>query len=130
LEGVVRDSVRVALDKIAAQFSDDAPSIDERALRSRYAAVDAWPADAELGLRVVAWALGPGFSMRGFRDAVNRLVPDFSEAASLIMLGPSPTAVSLTGIARRALFNGATVVRWNLNPDLLYWPLDLSSCKV
>jgi hypothetical protein len=126
----VRDSVRVALTSIAARFSGDAPSIDDRTLRSRYPALEAWPVDAELGLSVLAWALGPGFHVRAFRDSVNRLVPDFAGAASLLDLGPSPTAVTLTSIARCALNNGAWVVRWNLNPELLYWPLALSSCKV
>ena len=126
----MRDVVRAALADVAARFSDDAVSIDEGALRRRYTALDAWPADAELGLCVLAWTLGPGFHRKGFRECVNKLVPDFSSAAGLIDLGSSPTAVTLTGIARCALSNGAHVVRWNLDSSLLYWPLSLSSCKV
>jgi hypothetical protein len=129
-ERVVRDVVRVALTHIAARFSDDAPLpfAGERVLRSRYSALGAWPADAEFGLTVLAWVLGPGFSMEGFKQAVNRLVPDFTKAAESIGAGSSPALVTLHGIARRSFRNASMVTRWNLNPDILYWPLDLSSC--
>lgn len=126
----MREDVRVALKSIAARFSDDAPSVDERVLRRRYAALDAWPVDAQLGLVVLAWVLGPGFALSDFREATNRLVPDFSRAArSAGGIGASnPTLITLGGIARCALANSAVVVRWNLHPEVLYWPLDLSSC--
>lgn len=127
----MRQNVRVALRSIATRFSNDASSIDERVLRRRYAAMDAWPADAQLGLFVLAWVLGPGFALSGFREATNRLVPDFARAAKGVRLTPSrvvnPTLVSLGGVVRCALGNGAMVVRWNLDPEALYWPLDLSS---
>jgi hypothetical protein len=122
--------VRVALRSIATRFSDDAPSIDERVLRRRYAALEAWPADAQLGLFILAWMLGPGFALAGFRESCNRLVPDFVGAArSVTWIGsPNPTIITLGGIARSTLANGAAVVHWNLDPEALYWPLDLSNC--
>ena len=127
----MREAVRGALNDIAARFSDDAPSIDERVLRRRYGALDAWPVDAELGLCVLAWALGSGFSLGGFRDAVSRLVPDFEGASRAIEFKvETSTLVTLSGIARSAFRNGNLVVRWNLDPDTLYWPQDLSSCQV
>ncbi len=124
----MRELVRVALGSIAFPFSDDAPSIDERVLRARYVAVDAWPADAELGLVVLAWALGPGFVLAGFREAVAPLVPDFARAARCIGPGGTPTLITLGGVARRALGNGAVVIARNLDPDVLYWPASLASC--
>jgi hypothetical protein len=124
----VRDAVRVALGSIAAPFSDDAPSVNARVLRARYGVMDAWPADAELGLVVLAWALGPGFTISGFREALGQLVPDYARAARAIGPGGSPTLITLGGIARCALSNGAIVVRWNLNPEVLYWPLALERC--
>jgi hypothetical protein len=124
----VRDAVRVALGSITARFSDDAPSVDERVLRRQYGALDAWPADAELGLVVLAWVLGPGFSLPQFRESVNTLVPNFSKAARAIGSGGPPSLITLGGIARCALNNGALVVRWNLDPEVLYWPLELSGC--
>ena len=97
----------------------------------RYGAMGAWPADAELGLVILAWVLGPGFSHPMFRRSVNALVPNFAEAAQAVRaIGPNPTLVTLGGIARCAFDNGAVVIRWNLDPDLLYWPQDLSRCKM
>ena len=126
---VVREAVRAALSTIAARFSDDAPSVDERVLRQRYVALDVWPADSQLGLFVLSWILGPGFSIAGFRDSVNALVPDFGKAARSIGPGSNPTLVTLGGIARCSFRNAALVVRWNLDPSILYWPMDLSRCR-
>ena len=126
----MRECVRVALIEIASRFSDDAPTVDERKVRSRYAAAEAWPADAELGLMVLSWALGPGFSIREFKAAVNRLVPDFARAAAAIDPGESPTLITLSGIARHAFANAAIVTRWNLPDHILFWPTDLTLCKV
>ena len=128
----MREVVRVALGSIAARFSDDASMVDERVLRSRYSALTAWPADAELGLMLLAWMLGPGFPLAGFREAVNRCVPDFVAAAHAVQaackVGGSPTLVTVIGIVRCTFTNAETVVRWNLNPEVLYWPLDLMAC--
>jgi hypothetical protein len=124
----VREAVRVALGSIAARFSDDAPSVDERVLRRQYGVLDAWPLDAELGLMVLAWVLGSGFSLPQFRESVSTLVPDFSRAASAIGVGGSPELITLGGIARCALRNGGVVIRWNLDPAVLYWPSELSGC--
>lgn len=128
----MREDVRIALDKIAIRFSDDAPSADASRLRRLYVAMDAWPLDSQLGLCVLSWVLGPGFSIAGFRESVNRLVPDFLAAARAVKRlepeGLNPTLVTLYGIARCALRNGAVVVRWNLDPETLYWPSDLADC--
>lgn len=133
LEGcVVRDAVRVALRFTTAQFSvsnevsPDAPSIDERVLRSKYGPLDAWPADAQLGLCLLAWTLGSGFSLRGFRDALRPVLPDFEGASRAIPVGSDPTQIALNGIARRCFENGSVVVRWDLNPEILYWPMGLA----
>jgi hypothetical protein len=125
----VREAVRAALNSIAVRFSDDAPWVDERVLRQRYAALDAWPADAQLGLFVLSWVLGSGFSIAGFRESVNALVPDFGKTAWVIGTGSNPALVTLGGIARCSFRNAALVVRWNLDSEVLYWPLDLSRCR-
>lgn len=126
----MRDPVQDALTAIAGRFSDDAPSVDEAVLRARYSAYGAWPADARLGLGVLGWVLGPGFNVRGFKEAVNALEPDFATAASVVSLGDNPTAAAITDIVRRAFLNAAVVIDCDLNPDLLYSPLDLSSCTI
>ena len=122
----MRDAVRAAFGSIASRFSDDVPSVDERVLRARYSAVGAWPADSQLGLLVLAWVLGPGFSLKGFREAVNSLVPNFDRAALAVSLGGSSTLTDLGEIARCGFRNGGVVVRTNLDPEALYWPLDLA----
>jgi hypothetical protein len=124
----VRDVVRSALSFIATRFSDDAPLIDVGVLQRKYTALDAWPADAQLGLAVLAWALGSGFSLKPFADAVNVLEPDFAAAERAIPMSENPTRISLESIARQCFRNTAVVVRWDLNPNLLYWPCELSSC--
>jgi hypothetical protein len=122
----VRDAVRVALHSIAARFSDDAPLVDLPVLRSRHSALDAWPADAQLGLFVLAWALGSGFAIQGFRERVNALVPDFAGAARAIGPGSTPTLISVGSVVRCTFLNAAIVLRWNLDSKVLYWPSELS----
>lgn len=124
----MRDAVRVALVTIAARFSDDAPSVDARILRARFSALDVWPADSQLGLALLAWIYGPGFSMGRFRELTNALVPDFEAAAKAVDVGTEPTLVTLGGIVRCALGNGGVVMKRNLDPDVLYWPLNLTGC--
>ena len=104
----------------------EAPRVDEKVLFKRYAALGAWPADAQFGLLVLAWMLGPGFSLTGFSKAVNRLVPDFAKAACVIGPGQVPTAITLGGVARAAFRNAAVAVKWNLDESWLVWPTDLS----
>jgi hypothetical protein len=132
----MREAVRVALEGIATRFSQDAPSSsfsrDEPVLRRRYSAMDAWPADAEFGLFILSWTMGPGFTLGDFRAKVNALVPDFHGASARLRRagGSAPPAafitLTLVGIARTAFSNAAIVLRWNLTSDILYWPTDLS----
>lgn len=124
----MREAVRAALGSFAARFSDGAPSFDERVLRSRYGDTSVWPADGEFGLVLLAWALGPGFHLAGFRQALTGLVPDFDAAARSIGPGGNPSLVTIGGAARTALRNAAIVVRWNLPSEILYWPAALANC--
>ena len=127
----MRTPVRVALGSLAARFAGDAAPLilDESALRVRYRALDAWPADAELALRVLGWALGPGFALAGFREALNGgALPDFDAAARCLNLGDVPTLIALSGVARTGFLNASVVVRAGLDPEVLYWPLGLTDC--
>lgn len=124
----MREVVRVGLRNATARFSDDAPLFDSRALRARYGPLDAWPADAELGLAVLAWSLGPGFTLRGFREALREVIPAFEAAARAVPIGESSAQIVLNSVARTCLRNGSVVVRWDLDPEILYWPLELSKC--
>jgi hypothetical protein len=122
----MRTAVTNALVGVAARFSDEAPRIDEEALIRRYSAFEAWPADGQLGLCVLVWALGSGFSLGKFVAHVNQLVPNFARAATCIGPGDTPIEISIGAIARAAFRNAAIVVRWNLDAGLLHWPTDLS----
>ena len=102
----MREAVRAALNNIAARFSNDAPSVDERVLRSRYGAYGAWPVDSELGLVVLAWVLGPGFAIPEFGRAVNAIVPDFASGARAIKLSPTSVEGGSTLVTLGGLLGG------------------------
>jgi hypothetical protein len=123
---VVREDVRRALDNLSMAFVVEAPRVDEAILAKRYSALRAWPADAQLGLMVLALVLGPGFRLAGFAEAVNQLVPDFIAASRAIGHGKTPTAIVLGGIARACFRNAQLVVHHSLDANLLFWPTDLS----
>lgn len=122
-------NVRAALLATAARYSDETPSADtlEAALLKRYAAFDAWPADGQLGLLILGWALGPGFSLPGLKRSLDVLVPDFMAASRAVQVDESkPTLIVLGGLARGCFRNAALVCRWNLRDEVLYWPSDLA----
>lgn len=127
---VFRRSAREALRRVTARFSGESFKLDEGPLRKRYVALGAWPADAQLGLGVIAWSLGSGFSNREFRAAVNEEVPDFIKAAGAAAIGQDPTSITLLGIARSALRNGAVVLAHDLDPEIVYWPIELTRCSL
>jgi hypothetical protein len=129
----VSGSVDGALASIAARFSDEPPRVEvlQAALRKRYAALEAWPSDAMLGLLTLGWVLGPGFALAAFREAVNRLEPDFALAGSVSfaeMAPKGPSFLLLAGIVRTCFTNAGIVVDRSL-PDVLYWPLDLAAAQ-
>lgn len=127
---VFRRSAREALRRVTARFSGEPFALDEGPLRKRYVALSAWPADAQLGLGVIAWSLGSGFSNREFRAAVNEEAPDFMKAAEAAAIGQDPTSITLLGIARSALRNGAAVLAHDLDPEIVYWPIELTRCSL
>jgi hypothetical protein len=116
--------------RVTARFSGEPFRVNEATLRKRYVAVSAWPADGQLGLGVLAWTLGSGFSNREFQAAVNEEVPDFLKAAEAAAIGPDPTSITLLGIARSALRNGAVVLAHDLDPEIVYWPIELTRCSL
>lgn len=82
---------------------------------------------------VLAWALGSGFSVRKFREALGGLEPDFERAARAIEVRQLPPGnplalIAIAEIARCSLLNGAVVVRWDLPAEIIYWPTALMKC--
>lgn len=102
----------------------------ETTLRQRYHGYDAFPADAQLGLIRMSWAMGPGFNFPKFRNAANQLIPDFITMAlesSIPELNRRDKDGNIiehpSNVAVRQLFsNAANVLKSGANPDIIYWP--------
>jgi len=96
---------------------------NEAILKKRFPNYELWPADAQLGLLSMAWAMGPNFNYPKFQSAVNQLVPDFAEAArqSHMSDAGNPGLVPRNA-ANLALFNAAAdTLRNNLDVDDINW---------
>lgn len=92
----------------------------ERRLKQRFPSYDSWPADAQLGLLSMAWAMGTGFNYPRFQAAANDdVVPNFDIMARESGIpGNRPRTE-----AQDTLFsNAAAVVRGGLDPDRVYFP--------
>jgi hypothetical protein len=109
-----------AIDSLVASKMLD----NEGYLLAHYPNFGKWPADAQLGLHSMAWAMGPNFVMPKFQVAVNSVRPDFKTAAT-------ESKMSETGnpglIPRNAadfvLFSNAEVsFLRGKNPQTLYYP--------
>ncbi|MCL2726676.1 MAG: hypothetical protein FWD69_19830 [Polyangiaceae bacterium] len=100
---------------------------NDKALSARYTDWASWPADAQLGVLSMAWAMGPAFKFPRFDAAVRSL--DFIGAASECTINESGNpGVKPRNVRNRVLFrNAARVISERLDPDTLYWPTDLSA---
>ena len=109
---------------------------DEPLLREGFPAYDSWPADAQMAVLSMAWAMGPAFwrDFPAFTAAVNASPPRFGEAARYDATR-YPNGKGLgdfrgTGVEKRkedddALWtNAQAVLDRGLDPDVLYWPND------
>lgn len=128
----MREAVHEAMSHIVSRFSHDALSSErlsgiEEGLRKRHPAFDGWPTDGELGLILLGWSLGPGFRLKGFSEAVEQYVPRFDLAAKAVTASFDPTWISLGGEIRKALRNAWVVLDRSLD-DVLYWPVELTTC--
>lgn len=96
---------------------------NEGILRSRFPAYDSWPADAQLALHSMAWALGPAFKYPKFQAAVNQTYPDFTTAAIESHMSDvgNPGLVPRNDANRQLFQNASAVLSQNLDPDVLYY---------
>ena len=108
----------------------------EKVLHGFFPDLDEWPADAQMGLLSMAWAMGPHFP---------RSWPHFSAACevrqweavatphgvpSSCQMHEAGTNASfkMRNAANLVLFGNAdVVVARGIDPDILQWPLDLGS---
>jgi hypothetical protein len=94
---------------------------------ARFPDANAFPADAQLGILSMCWALGPGFSWPMFHTA--QRARNFSMMAAECGLSEKGNAgVAPRNVRNRLLFrNAATVARNDWDPDRLYFPRDLNA---
>lgn len=95
-------------------------------LRGRFTKLETWPADAQLALHSMAWACGPWFNWPLLQRALER--QDFQIAALECTIDEHHNpGVHPRNVANRVLFrNAARVKERGLDPDVLYWPKDLT----
>lgn len=93
-------------------------------LRTKFPGYVNWPADAQLGLHSMAWAMGPGFNFPAFMAAVNQPTPDFVTAASQSHMNAAgnPGLVPRNTATNELFTNAANVLAKKANPDTLFWP--------
>jgi hypothetical protein len=134
--GVELSSVRSAFAHLAPRLAQtagttqgDARDLEPKLLR-RYPSFAAWPADAQLALLCMALAVGPGFHLAGFREALSAaVVPNFRAACLQARLKPgSGMAVDrVNEIAPVMLSNAAVVVDFDMSYSRIYFPADLAA---
>jgi len=92
---------------------------NEVRLASRFPAFPEWPADAQLGVHLMAWALGPSFRFPEFtRDA---LAGDWQAASGACHIRNAMP--SRNDVQRLCFMNAARVVREGLSLDALLTPV-------
>jgi Putative peptidoglycan binding domain len=93
-------------------------------LRERYPNYPNWPADAQLGLNSMAWAMGPAFNFPDFSLAVNKSPPDFKSAADLSHMNETgnPGLIPRNQANRQLFLNAAEALARHDNPAKLWYP--------
>jgi len=97
----------------------------EVTLRQFFPGYDSWPADAQLGLLSMSWAMGPAFARKYPKFtayANNALLPDFvgmAEESIIPELGMKEGGRNKDQI--QLFTNAAKVMQQNLDPNVLYW---------
>lgn len=95
----------------------------ESSLRARtpFADFDAWPADAQLGLLSMAWAMGPAFNFPRFQGFA--AAGDWASAADECRFNPEVGTIVQRNDRDQQLFrNAAQVADGGFDPDVLVFP--------
>jgi GH24 family phage-related lysozyme (muramidase) len=99
---------------------------NESYLRKRFPKLDEWPADAQLALFSMAWAMGPAFKFATLEKALNAGkfdVYDVNGRHLCWMNDKNNPGLRPRNIANVKLFeNAAKVVKNNLDISVLYYP--------
>ena len=112
---------------IASRLSDNEALLKKK---RAFASFDDWPADAQLGLLSMAWALGAGGPEGFSRFTAACEKRDFATAAEECTISEEGNAgVAPRNRANRILFRNAAIIRagGGYDPARLYYPSILSS---
>jgi hypothetical protein len=108
------------IDALIHQRLDANETILEK--RVAFANYKTWPADAQLGLHSMAWAMGPGFQFPSFEQSCLKL--DFANAAAQCHMADAnnPGLTPRNRANYRLFMNAAQAVQGALTPSTLYYP--------
>jgi GH24 family phage-related lysozyme (muramidase) len=97
---------------------------NERFLKKAFPEWDQFPADAQLGICSMAWALGAGFSktFKNFARAANQQDWEAAKTACKIKSDDNPGIVPRNAENERCFVNAAFVRSHALPLDALHWP--------
>jgi GH24 family phage-related lysozyme (muramidase) len=96
---------------------------NETILRRRFPGYDRWPADAQLGVHSMSWAMGSGFDFPKFVAAVNKPRPDFRAAAAASFIYDPGNPIEGRNAANRQLFlNAAHALERGHDVSTLFYP--------
>lgn len=100
---------------------------NEEILRNRFTDYESWPADAQLGLLSMAWAMGPAFHYPRFIEAAR--AKDFKTCATECHMDDRGNpGLRPRNVANLVLFeNAATAIAQGIDPEILHWPLDIAN---
>ena len=115
-------TLHLSADTIQTLFNSVTAS-DEAAIRKFIPKYDSIPADAQLALLSMSWAMGTAGldSFKTLVNAINASPPDFTTAANEShMQGVGIDARN--AMDKLAFQNAATVIANKLDPSALYWP--------
>ncbi len=101
----------------------------QQTLKNTFTAFETWPADGQLGLLSMAWAMGPAFSGGWPHFTQACLARDWvGAAANCKMDEAGKPGLRPRNAANALLFrNAALVVSQGLAPETLYYPRDLAA---
>jgi GH24 family phage-related lysozyme (muramidase) len=102
---------------------------NETFLRTSFPSWDDWPADAQLGVLSMAWALGAGFASKWPKFSAAAKAGEWTTAAANCKIDETGNpGVKSRNVADAKLFtNAAAVVAGNLDPEVLHYPGDATS---
>lgn len=116
-------NLSLSMEDLKALFNRTLTSFDAT-LQSKYPGYENWPADAQLALLSMSWAMGPNFNFPAFREAAIR--EDFRAAAQQSFFkGGGGTMENRAGRNAENVImftNAADVVKGGVDRDRLFFP--------